>query len=71
MSDKPSDKTKDVFLRIIRSVEAHNRLEKMSNKEIGDLLMHHIWADLPLTDARSALLSVAIDRLKGETEAAS
>jgi len=43
-------------------------LEQKTDKELGDLVTDHLWADLPLGSPQSDLLAEVIARLQGERE---
>jgi|GEM_PF-3821933 len=49
---------------MLHTAIVQHRLEHLSDEEIGHLLLDHVWAELPSLDPRSALLSVAVDRLR-------
>lgn len=53
----------DRFMEWLRTTQA---LELKSNGELADLLVEHIWADLPLAAPQSDLIAEVIARLKGE-----
>lgn len=42
------------------------RLGELSNQEIANLLIEHIWADFDIFSPESDLLEEAIERLKDE-----
>lgn len=44
-------------------------LATRTDKQIGELLRDHVWAELSVNDPASALVSVAVDRLMGQEEA--
>lgn len=39
-------------------------LEQKSNQELADLLIEHVWAELPVTSPVSMLLSEITERLR-------
>jgi len=58
--------SEECALRILESIEYEGNLQHLSNDELADILIETIWAELPLMSQESDLLSVVIDRLKGE-----
>ena len=50
----------------VAKVDAELRLK--TDRQIADLLMSLVWAEIPWTDVRSAVVSAAIDRLRGDEE---
>lgn len=52
--------------RILQWLATTDRLEAMTNAELGELLLNHIWAHMPLLSPQSDLVAEIIARLKGE-----
>ena len=58
------DIRREVITRLAKSVEVSLKLHEKSNKEIADLLMEHVWANMDCTSPQSDLVAEAIERLK-------
>jgi hypothetical protein len=52
--------------RLLRWLETVSRLEALSNAALADLVLDHLWADLPLGTPQNDLLAEVIARLRGE-----
>jgi hypothetical protein len=51
---------------IFKDAKFYTSLETMSNKELADLLLNHVWADMNLWTEKAAIVEAAISRLKGD-----
>jgi hypothetical protein len=51
---------------IFKDAKFYTRLETMSNKELADLLLNCVWADMDLWTEKAAIVEAAIDRLRGD-----
>ena len=58
----------DFVLMIFDQAEIEARLRTMSNQQLANLLLNHVWAEMDSTKPQSVLLSVVIDRLQGESK---
>lgn len=54
----------DFFKSVLQGIDIENELVMWSNEKLADLLTTYIWADIDLNSPKSAVLSVAIERLK-------
>jgi hypothetical protein len=54
--------------KLLLMFDTMDALSGKTNAELADLLIEHVWAEIPITSPVSALLSEIADRLKGETE---
>ena len=63
-SEASAEQKAEVFAQLMVSVDAENALEKMSNDEIADLLLNHVWGEVNIFSPKSALLSVVVERLR-------
>ena len=48
------------------SWERQDKLEKLSNKELADLLLNKVWVDISLFGEQSDIVGAAVDRLNDE-----
>ena len=58
--------TAEAGQRLWQWLQTTHRLEEMSNALLAELVVDHLWADLPLGSPHSDLLAEVIARLKGE-----
>jgi hypothetical protein len=49
---------------LLDAVEVDNRLSNLTDLQVAELLLTHVWAGLDMTSAKSALVSQAVERLK-------
>ena len=53
----------DLAENIINSAETASELQKLSNKELGELLINEVWSIMKLFGRKSAIVEEAIERL--------
>jgi hypothetical protein len=58
------NRQRNTWREILRSAHAEKKLKTKTNREIADLLLHHVWAIMDITDPVSMLIGEAIERLK-------
>lgn len=54
--------------RAIAAAKVDASLRLKTDREIADLLLQMVWAELPWDDVRAAIVENAIDRLRGGDE---
>ena len=55
----------DKETRLVLSVEISIQLQKLSNEELTDRLLKHVWSDMDICTYEAELVSAAIERLAG------
>lgn len=56
--------TQETCKWLIRSCEQYAKLQAKTNLELAELVEKYIWPDINLTDPKSNLISIVIDRLR-------
>ena len=68
LSPEATEKALNLYDEISKAINIHNKLETMSNKELAQVLLLDVWAELPIWSTFSSLIEEVIDRLMEEKE---
>ena len=56
--------TTELARRLFTCIDSEIELNKLSNAELADLLLEHVWSYMDMTGPKSVLVGVVIERLR-------
>lgn len=64
LQDLPPEKIDKFVHMFTYSLKVHHELIAISDKELSELLINEVWADIPVFSRKSAIVNEAIERLE-------